>query len=286
VNGIDIEHLRQWVGRQRVSEDSLQPFSAQTLASALDKNLSLKTGELLPAGWQWLYFVDPPSAANTGPDGHSQLSDHQKSFLPPTPLPRRMWAAGSLQIERPLRLGYSATRLSTICSVNAKSGKSGSLIFVTLDHQTSQEGRLCLREEQNLVYREMPTAPEPLAFGELAPTEADWSRTVSPDPVLLFRYSALTYNSHRIHYDRDYAVQHEFYPALVVQAPLLAILLLDLVSTNLHDAKIASFQFRAVRPTFDTHAFTVNAKRLGDNLKLWSADHEGNLCMRATARLV
>lgn len=188
-----------------------------------------------------------------------------------------------MQIERPLRLGTAATRRSVIRSVDAKSGKSGSLVFVTLDHEISQSGQLCLREEQNLVYREMPDGPAPLPPGEAAPTEADWSRSITPNPVLLFRYSALTYNSHRIHYDRHYAVEREFYPALVVHGPLLATLLLELAKANLADTSITAFQFRAVRPTFDTHPFTVNGRRDGTNLKLWSADHEGNLCMSATA---
>lgn len=278
---IDLDHLRQWVGRERTTVDDLHPFPAQALANALDHSAPMTAGGVLPPSWQWLYFLDTPSASVTGRDGHPKLGE----FLPPAPLPRRMWAAGAMQIERPLRLGTPATRRSVIRSVDAKSGKSGSLVFVTLDHEISQDGLLCLGEEQNLVYREMPSAPAPLPPGEAAPSDADWSRIVTPDPVLLFRYSALTYNSHRIHYDRHYAVDREFYPALVVHGPLLATLLLNLAKTNLDGASITAFQFRAVRPTFDTHPFTVNGKRDGQHLKLWSADHEGNLCVSATASL-
>lgn len=279
MNAIDLDHLRQWVGRERTLVDDLHPFPAQALSNALDHRAPLESGEALPPSWQWLYFLDTPSASITGPDGHPKLG----AFLPPAPLPRRMWAAGAMQIERPLHLGTPATRRSVIRSVDAKSGKSGSLVFVTLDHEVSQRGHLCLREEQNLVYRDMPSGPAPLPPGEAAPTHADWSRTVTPDPVLLFRYSALTYNSHRIHYDRHYAVEREFYPALVVHGPLLATLLLDLASANLGGGSITAFQFRAVRPTFDTHPFTLSGKRDGHHLKLWSADHEGHLCMSATA---
>ncbi|MGQ0619347.1 MAG: acyl-CoA dehydrogenase [Panacagrimonas sp.] len=282
---IDIDHLRQWVGRERRLVDDLHPFPAQALAQALDHPAPIQTGDVLPATWQWLYFLDTPAAASTGPDGHPGLGPDQESFLPPAPLPRRMWAAGAVQVERPLRVGLPAARRSVIRSVDAKSGKSGALVFVTLDHEIWQQHQLCVREEQNLVYREMPSGPAALPPGEAAPAAADWSRTITPDPVLLFRYSALTYNSHRIHYDRHYAVEREFYPALVVHGPLLATLLLDLVNTNLPDAVIATFQFRAVRPSFDTQPFTVNGRQDGKSLRLWSADHEGALCMSATATL-
>lgn len=278
---IDLDLLRQCVGRERTLVDDLYPFPAQALANALDLSQPMKVGGVLPPTWQWLYFLDAPAASITGPDGHPKPGE----FLPPTTLPRRMWAAGTMQIKRRLRLGTQATRRSVIRSVDAKSGKSGSLVFVTLDHEISQSGQLCLREEQNLVYRDMPTLPTPLPPGESAPSHADWSRTITPEPVLLFRYSALTYNSHRIHYDRHYAVEREFYPALVVQGPLLATLLLDLAKVTLGGASIHVFRYRAVRPTFDTHPFTLNGKRDGMSLRLWSADHEGNLCMSATATL-
>jgi len=281
VSEIDLGVLRQWVGRERRVVDDLHPFPAQALGSALDHPSPLRAGDVLPPSWQWLYFLDTPSASITGPDGHPNPVE----LLPPAPLPRRMWAAGAMQIERPLHLGTPATRRSVIRSVDAKAGKSGPLIFVTLDHEISQGGALCLREEQNLVYRDVPSARAPLPPGEPPPTPAEWSRTVTPDPVLLFRYSALTYNSHRIHYDRPYAVEREFYPALVVHGPLLATLLLDLAKANLGGASIRSFQFRAVRPTFDTHPFTLHGNREGMGLKLWSADHQGHLCMSATATL-
>jgi len=157
-------------------------------------------------------------------------------------------------------------------------------VFVALEHTISQDGQICVSEEQNLVYRGMPAAPA-LLPGERAPADADWSRDVRPDPVLLFRYSALTYNGHRIHYDRHYAVEKEFYPALVVHGPLLATLLLDLVRAQLPGAAIADFRFRAVRPTFDAHSFTACGKREGQRLTLWTADHEGFLCMSASATL-
>lgn len=278
---IDVEFLRQWVGRERVVEDSLAPFPARALAAALDRTQSLGEGDALPPAWQWLYFLDSPAASATGKDGHPSVGE----FLPPAPLPRRMWAAGAFELEQPLRLGQPATKTTRIVSVDAKTGKTGSLVFVNLEHRIEQAGRLCLREDQNLVYREQPSAPQPLPPGELAPQGADWSRTVTPDPVLLFRYSALTYNGHRIHYDRQYAVEREFYPALVVHGPLLASLILELVAAQLPGEQVRQYRFRAVRPTFDTHPFKVCGRREGQTLHLWTQDNEGMLCMTATAVL-
>ncbi|MFP5306003.1 MAG: acyl-CoA dehydrogenase, partial [Gammaproteobacteria bacterium] len=206
-----LDHLQQWVGRERTLRDEMSAFPARALGAALDHEREPQAGDALPPGWQWLYFLDTPRASATGPDGHPGLDAASGSFLPPAPLPRRMWAAGAMQIERPLRLGVPAQRRSVIQSVDAKHGKTGSLFFVNLEHELSQNGQLCIRERQNLVYREMRTGVSPLPPGERAPEDADWTQTVIPDPVLLFRYSALTYNGHRIHYDRNYAVECEFY---------------------------------------------------------------------------
>lgn len=273
--------FQNWVGRERTQTDPLTPFPARALAAALARDELPADGDALPLCWHWLYFHDTPSAAATGADGHPKVGD----FLPPVSLPRRMWAAGALQVERPLRLGLPATRVSRIRSIERKAGKSGELVFVTVDHRLSQDGRDCIREEQNLVYREAATGMSRLPAGELAPLHADWRRDIVPDPVLLFRYSALTYNAHRIHYDREYATTQEFYPALVVHGPLLATLLLNLLDTRLPDARIAEFRFRAVRPTFDRHPFTTAIRRDGDTFALWTADHEGQLGMSATAKL-
>ncbi|MEC9362974.1 MAG: MaoC family dehydratase N-terminal domain-containing protein [Pseudomonadota bacterium] len=276
-----LSNLQQWVGRERTVLDELRPFPAQALAAALDRAQGPGPGEPLPPAWQWLYFLDTPTASCTGVDGHPQTSD----LLPPAPLPRRMWAAGSMRMASPMRLGQPAERRSRIESIETKAGKSGALVFLNLDHEYLQDGRVCMQERQNLVYRDMPTAAAPLPPGEPAPSAADWTQTVTPDPVLLFRYSALTYNGHRIHYDRDYAVQREFYPALVVHGPLLATLLLELVHANLPGVRLASFSFRAVRPTFDTLALGVFGKRDGQRLRLWSADGDGFLCVSAEAEL-
>lgn len=280
-NAIDIDFLKTWIGKERIRQDDLSPFKAQALATALDRQSSLQAGDNLPPAWQCLYFVDTPLASETGVDGHPKTG----GFLPPVPLPRRMWAAGKFEIHSPLILGKPAEQTSTIKSVDLKSGKSGTLIFVTVEHNTRQDGELCLSEEQNIVYRDMPTGPAPLPAGEAAPLDADWRMEITPDPVLLFRYSALTYNGHRIHYDRDYAVNTEFYPALLVHGPLLATLLAELVAKNIPDAQMETFAFRAQRPSFDTDKFTVCGKRDGDALSLWTCSHDGFVGMTASVKL-
>lgn len=281
MNGQEFDVLRSWLGREQTRHEDLHPFRARALAATLDRETLPEAGDALPPGWQWLYFVDTPRASDTGADGHPKLG----GFLPPVPLPRRMWAAGGMQIERPLRLGEPAERQTRIAAIDAKSGKSGSLLFITLEHRLSQGGTLCISEQQNLVYRAMPQGPAPLPPGEPAPPEADWTQTVTPNPVLLFRYSALTYNGHRIHYDRQYAIEQEFYPALVVHGPLLATLILEQVQQRWPESRLLDFKFRAMRPSFDTHPLTVGGKRDGDRLQLWTADHQGNLCVQASGTL-
>ena len=279
MNPADAQAIKSWVGRQTATHDELRPFPTLALAAALERGIAPDTGDLPPA-WQWLYFLDTPSASATGADGHPTSTQ----LLPPPPLPRRMWAAGKIHIERPLRLGLAAQRLATIKSIEAKSGKSGALVFLNLEHEFIQDGIVCIREEQNLVYREMPSAPAVETAGEPAPPPGQWTREITPDPVLLFRYSALTYNSHRIHYDRPYAIGQELYDDLVVQGPLLATLLLELLQAQLPYSAIKTFQFRAMRPTYASQTFTLNAARNGETVTLWSVQ-QGRLCMSASATL-
>jgi 3-methylfumaryl-CoA hydratase len=278
-NMIDIEHLQTWIGREQRRSEILSPFPAKALSALLERSGFPREGHPLPPLWHWLYFLEAP--LETGTDGHPRRGD----FLPPVPLPRRMWAGGSLDILRPLRLGAAAEKLTLVRSVELKSGKSGELVFVNLEHRLSQAGHPCILEEQNLVYREMPAGPAALPAGEPASTTCEWSRTVRPDPVLLFRFSALTYNGHRVHYDRDYATQEEFYSGLVVHAPLLATLLLDLLLRERPEMEFSHFRFRALRPTFDCGLVELRAKREGRTVKFWSADHENYIGMNATATI-
>jgi 3-methylfumaryl-CoA hydratase len=220
-----------------------------------------------------------------GADGHARRG----GFLPPVPLPRRMWAGSQLEFKAPIRVGDRVVRRSTIADVSVKDGRSGPLVFVKVRHELRCNDAIepALVEFHDIVYREAQhpgdTAPPPQAV----PDTATWRRTIVPDDVLLFRYSALTFNAHRIHYDRRYVTEVEGYPGLVVHGPLIATLLLDLLRREEPDAEVASFRFRAVRPTFDLHPFHVHgaARADGRSVHLWATDHEGWLTMDATALL-
>jgi 3-methylfumaryl-CoA hydratase len=281
MSDIDITYLQEWVGRQETKDDDISLFPAQALAAALDNSELPEKGDALPPFWEWMYFLATPQASATGADGHPDKG----GFLPPVPLPRRMWAAGEAELHQPLIIGQAATRLSTIESVELKSGSTGTLVFVNVRHDISQNGALCISQVQNIVYREQPAANAALPPAKPAPEDKDFSQLITPNPVLLYRYSALTYNGHRIHYDRNYAVEEELYPALVVHGPLLVTLLLELKRHNITDRAFKSFKFRAVRPTFDTASFTVSGKQDGSALSLWSSDAENALCMTIKAQL-
>tara|TARA_R110002072_G_scaffold301462_2_gene481254 strand:- start:14002 stop:14850 length:849 start_codon:yes stop_codon:yes gene_type:complete len=278
---IDISYLQGWIGKQETKEDDISLFPAQALAAALNNKHIPQKGDQLPPFWEWLYFLPTPRGDATGVDGHPDKG----GFLPPVPLPRRMWAAGDVECHQALIIGQPATRLSTIESVELKSGSTGTLVFVNVRHEISQDGTLCISQLQNIVYREQPAEKTELPPGKSAPAELDFMHLIKPDPILLFRYSALTYNGHRIHYDRNYAVDEELYTGLVVHGPLLVTLLLELKRQHFDSESLKGFKFRAVRPTFDTAAFSVSAKRNGKSLSLWSADESGSVCMTIQATL-
>ncbi len=276
----DLALLQQWVGRTEVKQDVIQPGLADALAATLDR--AAPTAGLPPL-WHWIYFWSVVPASEVGDDGHPQRG----GFLPPVPLPRRMWAGGRLTFTAPLALGREATRTSRILDVSAKNGATGTLAFVTVRHEIAQDGRIAVTEEHDIVYRGMPQPGAAAPPAKPAPADAAWSREIVPDPVLLFRYSALTFNGHRIHYDRRYVTEVEGYPGLIVHGPLIATLLMDLLRRERPDAEVASFCFKAVRPTFDLHPFRVSGEPNGDDktMHLWASDHEGWLTMDATATL-
>lgn len=281
MTAIDIDHLRTWVGRERVRRDPLAPFPAQALAAVLNREVLPECGEALPPAWQWLYFHEPVRQRDLGDDGHPRTGD----FLPPVPLPRRMWASGEFSVARPLRLGEPAERRSRVAAVDLKQGASGALVFVTLEHHTEQGGRHCLAERQYLVYRDMPTGPAVPPTGETAEAQAAFRVPLAADPVLLLRYSALTYNAHRIHYDRDYATWEERYPALVVHGPLLATLLAEQAALRAPGQSVGRFRFRALRPAFDIDQLQLCGRRDGNELALWVENQDGFPTMTATATL-
>ncbi|MCD6674153.1 MAG: MaoC family dehydratase N-terminal domain-containing protein [Burkholderiaceae bacterium] len=327
---MELEHLRQWIGRTERSVDRVDVARVVQLAATLDRDdVRGEPGEALLPLWHWMFFAPAAPASQLGPDGHPRRG----GFLPPVPLPRRMWAGGRLSFEHPLRVGDDIARDSRIADVSGKQGRSGSLVFVTVAHEISDARGVAIREEHDIVYRDEPKAAgagetkaasagaaktagagtsanasagtstsasasasatpvaaapaRPEAAAPAAPrTDEQFSRRIAPDPVLLFRYSAVTFNGHRIHYDRSYVTGVEGYPGLVVHGPLIATLLLDLLHRERPAARVARFEFKAVRPLFDLHAFEVCGRAAGErSFDLWARDHEGRLAMQASAEL-
>jgi 3-methylfumaryl-CoA hydratase len=275
--------LEAWVGRREIAEDCVTPAPVSALSATLDRDDPFPTlGDELPALWHWLYFLPRHRQSEIGTDGHARRG----GFLPPVSLPRRMWAGGRLAFERPLRIGEAIRRVSTIRSVESKTGKSGPLVFVTVRHEIYGSFGGAISEEHDIVYREAP-APGEAGPVKVRPARADevWCRDIRPDDVFLFRYSALTFNGHRIHYDRRYVTDTEGYPGLVVHGPLIATLLADLARR--HDRRpLASFEFRAVSPLFDIAPFSV-CGALGEQgaaADLWARSSEGALTMEAKVR--
>jgi len=278
-----LAELRSWEGRSETLRDNATAAPVRNLSATLDRDDPLpQAGTELPPLWHWLYFLPGQRQSELGPDGHARRG----GFLPPVPLPRRMWAGGRLTWHAPLRVGDSIERTSTIAGVTHKSGRSGDLVFVLVRHEVRNAQGLALTEEHDIVYRPLAQPRDAVPAPQPAPADAPWSREIVPDPVLLFRYSALTFNGHRIHYDRSYVTGVEGYPGLVVHGPLIATLLVDLARRERPDATLRSFSFRAVRPTFDLHPFRVNGKPSADGkgAQLWAQDHEGWLTMQAEAQ--
>lgn len=281
---LDIEHLKLWVGKSESRSDHVALTPMAALAATLDRDdPAPQVADVLPALWHWLYFLPLHRQSDLGADGHP----HRGGFLPPVPLPRRMWAGGRLEFLQPLRAGEAIERVSRVVSVDVKEGRSGSLVFVLVRHEISNQAGLAIVEEHDIVYRDMPAPAAPQVAPVAAPQDSSWERIVHPDDALLFRYSALTFNSHRIHYSRDYVTEVEGYPGLVVHGPLIATLLVDLLRRELPEARLAAFSFRAVRPLFDVADFRVCGKLAedGKTVALWAKDGEGFLAMEASARL-
>lgn len=283
-----LAQLQAWNGKTETLQDALTLVPVNTLSATLDRgDAPAQYGDILPPLWHWLYFLPHAQHSQIGVDGHPQRG----GFMPPIPLPRRMWAGSQLQWERnnPLVLGDTLQRTSTIQSITHKAGRSGELVFVQVSHAYANAQGLALTEAQDIVFRAAaaPGAPAPAPQAPPLAGQSDWQRSITPDPVLLFRYSALTFNGHRIHYDRPYATQEEGYEGLVVHGPLIATLLMDLLRRNMPEAQVLGYQFRAVRPTLDLHPFSVHGKLLcdGKTVELWGQDHEGWLTMQATVTL-
>lgn len=274
--------LRAWIGRTETVTDSLATEQAQAAAALFDLDPARHgAGSALPLPWHWFHFLPRAPQAALGNDGHPRLG----GFMPPVPYPRRMFAGSRITVHRPLVVGRPAERTGTIRDVVLKQGRSGALAFVTVAYRIEQGGALALEEEQDIVYRE-PGAPvaAPVPRGVAPPAEGSWSRTVAPDTRLLFRFSALTLNAHRIHYDRDYARDVEGYPGLVVHGPLTAMLLLDLVRRHT-DRPVAAFAFRGQAPLFDGAPVRLVGRPDGDRVALEAQGPDGAVALSAEARL-
>ncbi|MEM8990866.1 MAG: MaoC family dehydratase N-terminal domain-containing protein [Pseudomonadota bacterium] len=266
-----------WIGRVETREDAMEPWAAQAMLATLDlSRRPLGPGDPLPPFWHWLYFREAAARSALGPDGHPAVG----GFMPKVPQPRRMWAGGRLEFHGPLPLGAPATRRSEIADVQTREGRSGSLTFVTVRHEIGRAKGLSATEEQDIVYRE--DAKGPSREPPRAPEDFTQRRGWRCDSTVLFRYSALTFNGHRIHYDLRHAREVEGYPGLVVHGPLLATLLLELAA-EMMPGPLRRFSFRAVAPVFCDEAFECLGKPAGDGIELWVRGANGRLAMTAQA---
>lgn len=266
--------LSEWVGRTTTAEDQLTPAMVRRFRATLDSEVDREAADAAPQGIHWCVCLPDTPTAGLGVDGHPQRGD----TLPPIDLPRRMWASSEIEFLVPIHVGAAVQRRSTIADIKEKSGSSGRLVFLGIDHLVLADGIEALRERQTIVYRDAAKASASGAAQPAAPpvarpddaTDWPWQRTLVPDPRLLFRYSALTFNSHRIHYDRPYATEVEGYPGLIVHGPLTATLLLDLCARELGANRLTRFAFRAVAPAF-----------MGESLHLAGRPGEGRIALKA-----
>lgn len=250
---IDIEALRAWIGRKQQASDLVSPGPAEGLSRLLDWDVDLRPGAPLPPLWHWLYALPRSSPAEIGSDGHPRPG----GFLPASPLPRRMWAGSEVVFHKPLRIDDQIERVSKVREVTLKEGRSGALIFVEVEHRLSASGGIAAVETQRLVYREAYVGGPPTLLPP--PGVVDSAQCV--DQVSLFRFSALTYNSHRIHYDRPYAREVEGYPDLVVHGPYQAMMLMRRLLDERPDGVLSAFSFSARSPLFVDRQFRIETER-------------------------
>lgn len=272
-----VENFDDWVGNEVKSYDTIDSHRMSGLRAALDyKDSKLKKGAELPPCWQWIFCTETVAQSNLGSDGHPVKG----TFLPHISLPRRMWAGSRLTFHSPLTLCDQVCKRSKVVSITSKVGKSGELVFVLLSHKWFVGERMVIEEEQDIVFREAPSkdGPPTIKTNQSPAIPSKWTREIVPDSVLLFRYSALTFNSHRIHYDQRYCVQEEGYPGLVVHGPLIATLMVDSFQRNNPDSTITKFSFRAISPLFEGQKFYLkgNFRTEKGAADVWAETLDGN----------
>jgi len=277
----DLDSLKQWIGRTETAVDYVTVPMVDRLSATLDRDDAFpKTGDALPVGWHSTLFPRIVRHSQIGPDGHPQRGD----FLPPVPLPRRMFAGKRTTFIAPLRVGDEVKRLSTIQNVTVKDGRSGRMVFVTVKTDISSPRGLAISEEQDIVYRGEPDKNAPPPPPQPTPGKAVWQHEVTPDPVMLFRYSALTFNGHRIHYDHPYVTGVEGYPNLVMNGGLTTLLVYELARTHA-STPVKFMSSRNVRALFVGRTITLCGEPSADNktAKLWAQDDTGALALTAEA---
>ncbi len=273
-----IETYKKWIGKSEVATQPAELWPVSGLYALLDKAPAPKIGDRLPPCGHWLYFTPMVGQSKIGFDGHPERGD----FLPPIAEPRRMWAASDIAFHAPVRLGDTLEKTARIADVAQKDGATGALIFVTVENEYRVAGTLALSEKQSLVYRNHPKPDEVPPPPKAAPDGPAWSRRIEPDPVMLFRYSAITFNGHRIHYDHPYVTGEEGYPGIIVQGQLIATLLLETFAAHNPDTEPKRFSFRAMKPLFSGEQFHAEgAKNDAGGFDLWARNEAGHLTLSA-----
>ena len=281
---IDLEHLRQWIGRTRTDTDVVALRQARLMAATVDRPGTLQAGDALPPLWHWIFFLDGRPASELGRDGHPTRGD----FLPPVPLPNRMWAGGRVSFDAPVPIGATIEKRSQVRGVEYKRGRMGDLVFVTVGHEVHAGDVRCIREEHDIVYRNPPPA-KPTATSSPAPAATEPAagavhrRGWTPDSTQLFRYSALTFNGHRIHYDADYCRNVEGYDNLVIHGPLIATMLAGL-ATDAAARPLRTFNYRALSPSLLGVSLALEARIDGTRLSVSATLPSGTIAMQADAQ--
>ncbi|WP_180115482.1 MULTISPECIES: hypothetical protein [unclassified Acinetobacter] len=276
-----MENFDAWIGKKEVLNDFTHPRSVSMMQALLNQTEN-KISEL-PHLYQWFYFLPIVNSENLAEDGHPQKG----GFLPPIPFPKRMWAGSRIEFIEPVLLNTNVRKESEIIKIQFKSGKSGDMYFVTVKHSIFSNDILAIVEEQDIVYRAASNQPQTLkAAAPIAVTEKPYTykKSFSVNTTTLFRYSALTFNSHKIHYDRPYAMETEGYPGLVVHGPLLATLLLHTFKQEHSDKKISRFEFKAVNPVYDFNTFSICGDVQLNQAELWIEKSDGQIAMKGAVQ--